>query len=425
MKKMKIYVVLCLVMAFMLNIVSYAATEDGKESKTNIEVDRRLKSIQEKGYPIVTKEASFDIKIPNLDLDGSITLMEQDKEINKSINTSVLMNEKYSKEQIEKILMVYPELSGQDFENWLYSRFQEYDTTKTLNKYEEVISDYKAELLKRNITLSDAIELIRYYGFSYNFLQYSDDELIEALTNIYLSKLEALDNIVFENNIQNEISINSSIKSYTYIPDNSTTYTTLNGLKYYKCIVPGYGSDWFLEQSWTHKEDNNIEYMAGLQLLYEAIYKTSNNFIASNMWGTYSTSAEWPHEGIDIVKGRNVKIYAPFSNDPTISGNATRRLTSNYYGRIVFDCGIGTNHYTLSFQHTGPILPGTSRITTTSFPAGTQIGTESGYGENSNQYDFGSHVHFSVKKGLDTSWDVYDSQLTSDNPYFFAFLHLD
>jgi|GEM_PF-3273357 len=381
-----------------------------------------LSEISAKGNTVVLKESSLNIEVPSIDLELYIQ-KEQERVLGKNPRESRLL----SVDIIDDILILYPELKEVDLTKWTYAKFGEYDQAMTSKKGQPTDEEVKL-LNERGITVSDAKALTKIFGSYKLLLEKTDGEIKEELTEIYLNNLIAAKNLVVEPMQDN---VKSTVDE-RYVPqDNSTTYTYLPGpeatspmLKYYQCYVPGYQyyPDWFLVDSETHRFDNNLIYGSGAQLIYNALYNTTQSYSAGNLWGTYATGAKWPHEGLDLSKSPGCTLYAPFSDDPAISGNATLLLQpTDYYGRIVFKCGTGYNEYTLNFLHTGP-----TRVSASTFPAGTVIGTESGYGANSLPSDFSDkHTHFSVRTGSNTAWDIYDQYLTSDNPYIFAHKHFD
>lgn len=416
--------VILLITALMLSNATFAlAGSDGMYENYNDDYKfamDMLSEISAKGNTVVLKESSLNIEVPNIDLELYIQT-EKDRVLGKNPRESRLL----SVDIIDDIMNLYPELEEVDLEKWTYAKFDEYDRLMTCKKGQPTELEAK-RLKERGISLSDAKALTKEYGSYKVLLEKTDNEIKEAITKIYLINLEAAKNLVVEPIQYDTMNTRGPVTP----PDNSTAYTFLSGadgtlLKYYECYVPGYQyyPDWFLVDSETHKYDNNVTYGNGVQLIYNALYNTSQSYSASNLWGTYASEAKWPHEGLDLIKSSGCLLYAPFSDDPAISGDATlKNIPSDLWGKIVFNCGIGYNEYTVTLLHTGSprISPSQSP-----FSVDTPIGTESGYGANSLPSDFKHHTHFSVRKGNDTTTDEYDRYLTSDNPYIFAFRHFD
>lgn len=411
---MKKIIILSFILILIFSNISFATNETTVQKNNKINYAKEIVMKLKKNNDIVTlKKTSLNIEIPNIDLGKYIE--EKQK---KARNTS--KDDRYiSSSTIEHILKLYPELDKNELATWTYSMYYEYDRFQT-NLKRSPTNEEIVELNKRNILIDDAKNLKKIYGSYQALLEQNDKDLVKSLEDLYLSNLESAENLVIKSNTEGSIVQYGPIEP----PDNSTTYTYKLGgdketyLKYYWCNVSGYGWDWFLEDSETHKYDNNIEYGGAANVLFQKLYNTTSNYSSASMWGSFSVSRQWPHEAIDFNYGRGATIYAAFSDNPSRSGDASLYLAQDYYGRIVYTCGYDFRQFTVSLQHTGP-----TRISSSTFKAGVPIGTESGYGANSSPTDFSSHTHFSVREGINYTWDVYDATLDSDSPYAFTYRH--
>ncbi|GKX31336.1 hypothetical protein SH1V18_38160 [Vallitalea longa] len=418
MRKTIISVMLSIILICSYTVININAKDYNNDDKLLIErANSILDELGTEGEDYLLQESSMDISVPKINMEAYIRSKQE--EINTKGN--IKNNQLLRKDTISEILKLYPELDVCDLDNWTYGKYYEYDTEQSMKKYlptdKEII-----ELSQKGLKVDDAQRLKSTYGSYKAILDRSNDEIKDALEQIYLSDLESAKNLVVQ-----EPLIISKFNSRGPIndpPDNSTTYTMKVGgdgvtyLKYYWCNVSGYKCDWFLEDTNTHRGDNNITYGARANVLFQKLYNTTESYSSESMWGSYSNSRKWPHEAIDFDYGRGSTVYATFSDDPSISGDATLKISKAYYGRIVYVCGTGSYKYTVSLQHVG------DRITSGPISYDDPIGSESGYGANSDPYDFASHTHISIRKGDDTTWDVYDKTLDSDNIYSFVYYHL-
>ncbi len=178
----------------------------------------------------------------------------------------------------------------------------------------------------------------------------------------------------------------------------------LQGTTYrYVINFPGYGSDWFHEDAQTHVSSAIRTFQSDrTQEAYERIYTTTNDFSATNLYGTWSKSREGAHEGIDFTFTTNTPQLKSFM--PTYS----TAIAAGSYKVALYSSNINRS---LIYFHLSQIDVSLNE----NVSYGQVIGRQGKDGGVSSGY----HLHFEAGIGQDSSLEVCagNHNLTSADIY--------
>jgi hypothetical protein len=378
---------------------------------------------------------SMSISIPKIDImkihDTHPLVGEQIKNLkNHGYSDSEIRNldvEAYN--QIEKtwklpssmipdIITLYPELKGTDISTWTIGDFLAYSYAADARSNVYAPTQEQANALAaRNITLNDAVTLLKDF-YTYDcVLSQSDETLRQCLEGYYqftIDNIKGLAEISKQRKAKSIESLNKSgftIQAADPLPGDQNTI-------YFKVLFPGgYNgnvADWFHIDS--HSMDSaaiRTSQAAAVVKGYNRLYQLSGStYMCGNLWGTWSQSQNGAHEGIDYNYGTNPKIY-------TMATGSVYYYYNNGTSRSQVCVTDGSYTYTYLHMDTiniknngvvyGPTYPSGVNVTAGSSTLGTQGKVGNAYGE---------HVHFEVHSGSTISlFYESDNTLSCLNPY--------
>lgn len=314
---------------------------------------------------------------------------------------------KLSKEEIKLAKSIYNDLKNKDISNWTYGEFIDYCKMTDKQKYSPTISQIK-KFNERGITLADARYMLKDYLNYENILKKSDKEIKNYLKEYYEFKqdyLKAL-NIIESNKLL-------VLENNEYDSDNPMDYPykDINGARYYEVYMPGYGYDYFHKDSGTQYHSAPMYYASAANQLYKKIYNTTNDYKATNMYGTSAKSHDYnAHEGIDFV-GK------PVGGPVRAICNGTATKTSSNWGLVALDIVDKSDEkYRVFYMHMLKIEPDGS------VNSGDTLGQEGGRGVKDGVVTdtaFGKHLHIQVycNRKPDHCDTSKNNKLESDSPY--------
>lgn len=293
-------------------------------------------------------------------------------------------------DQIRDVRYLYPELNNVDISNWTLGRFMNYCSVVDEQKYAPSPEESKA-LIERNITLKDARNLLKDYYTYENILAQSDEQLASDIKNYY------------EFNICNITNMAKYEDSDIMLLSN-TQISNQNMDDYIWVQFPGYKADWFHKDSGTTNGTVAVQQSIAVQSGYECIYNVNVPFKVGNLHGTFSTSKQAPHEGIDFNTPNGFSAYCT--------------LYSIAYGNVyqisdrVGQLSIYADNFnvTASLYHMNSITP---KVNDT-------IKTGDNVGQQGKKATDAPHAHFEINAGKQEYLSPGgDSELTSLSPYFY------
>lgn len=295
-----------------------------------------------------------------------------------------------ARETIEAAQKIYPQLETVDMTDWTHEEFQNYFMKVDAITYAPN-ADQAKRFAERNITLADARYLLKEFH-SYDTILAQSDALLKDI----LEKRNQF-NLDFAN----------------YVSQIGSSGVTINATpppehidKYVEIYMPGYAyqPDFFHVNSYSWDPDEATWQSNKTKAAFRVIYNVSLSVppYITNMWGTYSSSSNGAHEGIDIAYGQTPPVYS--------IAKGQVRSTSTDIGRVeIYDNTVTYN--TLFYNHLSQIL--------VSNPVNYfgRIGNQGDVGAKKGQY----HVHIQVEHGIDPIQHsaTNNHNLDSANPYIF------
>lgn len=283
----------------------------------------------------------------------------------------------------------YPELQDVDMSSWTYGTYKEYTQNKDEERFlARFSSEQLQELNARGILIDDLSILISSYHTIDNILSQSNQDLkatIEAAYRFTYEKFQA-----------------EADPSRATPP--SADYTPVS--------FPGFMNGqpvYFANSVLTTYYWRGIQSARALKM-QQALYSSSATTLhCTNLHGTYSTSSNGAHEGIDFVHpdGYNTpSIRAMFSGVRVVNPRDPYRL-------LVYDASSPHgDERTYAYLHMSlPILVSGS----------SQVSVYQTVGQQGNQGgEYGYHVHFEVNAGRSeyTSEQNNDHTIESLSPYW-------
>jgi hypothetical protein len=116
-------------------------------------------------------------------------LSELTNEDYHTITAARLMDDR----EIEAAVNLYPELTDAQLETWTYGEYSTFDQRKTLETFMTSLTEEQVVAIeRRGIHEADLFHLRKWFHSIDNILMQEDELLIEALTEIYSSKLDVV-----------------------------------------------------------------------------------------------------------------------------------------------------------------------------------------------------------------------------------------
>lgn len=294
---------------------------------------------------------------------------------------------------------LYPELKNIDMTDWTIGKYDAYVKTKNAEQLKaRFTAEQLAELEERNILVEDTFYLFKEFHNVDVILQQTDETIKEVLEGYYAFNLEHTLG-------SGTVAQLEEAKAGGAVELASTPTYTLpsNVVGYYSWVdFPLYGGDYFHYDAQTDDYWRNIQAYRALLTqctIYGQIYTGYNTLYCSNMYGTYSTSQNGAHEGIDFASGQSRTVYSPVEGTK-LSGGYAHQLA-------VYDPNHTDGAKTYSFLHMSGVT-GNSYI-----DVGDVMGMQ---GQEGNA--IGYHVHFEVHSGQKTTLSSGNDQiLGSISPY--------
>lgn len=298
-------------------------------------------------------------------------------------------------DEIKGAKKIYSALEDVDLSNWTYGEFIDYCKVKDTEKYKPTAKQIQ-DFNNRGITLADAREMLKDFSSYDAILDLSDDEVKEYLNSYYQVKNDYLEAL-------NIVKLNTQL-----LKSNPMDYPekVVDGVTFYQIDFPGYGTDWFHEDSGSQNYAAPLEYAVGAQEVWEVIYDTTDDYSAANLYGTLSNYHQAGHEGIDYngnPEGKPLKAV--------VDGHTTK--TSSSMGLVALDSSDGINR--IFYMHMINI-PADGDVS-----KGDTIGDEGGRFNSQDNY-FAVHLHLQVYEDQSQSYchSSKDAPLSSAIPYFIA-----
>lgn len=444
--------VLCIILILSLvlvnNIIISAASKNVDKTsiisinESNTVMPKDIVNALEKSYSLNGDKASNDV-LAAVELPKSLSISIPNIDMSKVHDTNPLeqlqidnlINHGYSKEEIlmidagdyyeiektwnippeaiSNIKLCFPDVDISVISKWTWGDYFAY--AKAADESSDVYAPTKEQeiaLNARNITLSDARMLLKDFHTYDNLLSQNDDTIkmfIESYYKFTIDNIKQLAQISEQRSTM--INYLNNYKEGKIL--SSEPPIELQGTTYRKVTFEGYQSDWFHvnSNSWdaTTRSAQKAAVLKGYNKLYN---KTGTTFICTNLWGTWSSSQNGAHEGIDYDYGTNPTIYS------ISSGYIYYYSATSSAGILGIYDGTSTNFYyhmnTINIRSNGA-LSGTvlNPSPVINVGCGDSVGTQGRKG-NAN----GEHVHYEVGSGKQTSgYPGNDNNLSSANPY--------
>jgi murein DD-endopeptidase MepM/ murein hydrolase activator NlpD len=178
--------------------------------------------------------------------------------------------------------------------------------------------------------------------------------------------------------------------TYVYYPQD---YTYVN--------MPGYGNDYFANASQTPSSSAiRTQQSNAAASMFHLVFKNSATPYYTNMWGTYSTSQNGAHEGIDMIYGTTGQpLYCWVKSGVVTKVDSSVGLVVIYYAKL---------NRSMFYRHMNSINVTTGQ----NVVQGQQIGTMGMKGNAT-----GPHLHTDVMDGNVTADSADDDYFESSNPY--------
>lgn len=413
-------------------------------NQTNFEID--FSKVPLEVSKIAQKETSLGIKEINIRLEDFPDIRPIRKEYMETLNklgiklksTKIITNQDYFDEiaklpmsdlRIRNARRFHPELEKENLELWTNGQYDEFLKANRVNSFSET---EVSQLRKANITIDDAICLLKEYENVKAIIDEKDEVITEILKKEYQYKIDRAKSYIAKNQLMLQKGINYdderkellangfyTTKAYEYGDDRVNDYEPV--------LIDGYNSgvaDDFLISSRTHIFGNADIAASATQNLWEQVMGLSGNYSSQSLWACWSGSMSQAHEAIDLGGG-GVDLKAVYR--------------TSYFGAYAFDAGCDSygvagmyvsynsnpyfsENYTVFYMHCTPgSYPKTGYVAN-----GSIFGEEDDTGLPNN----GKHLHFSVNRGTkDTHFgtyrgDNYANRQYSDNPYMYIKYHL-
>ncbi len=320
---------------------------------------------------------------------------------------------KIPSEAISNIMLFFPDVDISVISEWTWEDYFAY--SKSADAISNVYAPTKEQevaLNARNITLSDARMLLKDFQTYDNLLSQNDDTIKAYIESYYKFTIDNIKQLaqISEQRSATINYLNSYLEGTTL---SSVPPVDLQGTTYRYVNFEGYQADWFHVDSMSWDATTRSAQKAAVLKGYNKLYnKTGTTFTCTNLWGTWSSSQNGAHEGIDYAYGTNPTIYS-ISSGTIYYYSATS--TAGILG--IYD-GTNTNFYyhmnTINIRSNGALL-GTVLNPSPEIKVGSgdSVGTQGMKGNAS-----GNHVHYEVDSGRRTSgYGESDNTLSSANPY--------
>lgn len=309
---------------------------------------------------------------------------------------------KIPSEAISNIIFCLPDVNISVISKWTWGDYFAYSKSEDerSNAYTPT-EEQKIALNARNITLSDARMLLKDFQTYDNLLSQSDDTIKTCIESYYNFTID---------NIKQLAQISEQRSAATLL---SAPPINLQGTTYRYVSFPGYQSDWFHVNSNSWDATTRSAQKAAVLKGYNKLYKqTGTTFICTNLWGTWSSSQNGAHEGIDYDYQTNPPLYS------ISTGYIYYYSATDTAGILAIYDGTSTNFYyhmdTINIKSNGA-LNGTvlNPSPVINVGCGDSVGTQGMKGNAT-----GEHVHYEVRSGKQTSgYPENDNTLSSANPY--------